>query len=372
LTWSDPDNDPSQVEGYHLYYWQATEPMPARVDVGEQTTYTLTGLAAGQTYNFAVTAYNSLGESADSNVVSTTFPADAPVAHFSATPSTIPLTVTLTSTSTGTITSWAWTFGDGGTSTAANPQHTYTAVGTYTVQLRVTGPSGVDTATAPVTVSPIPGASLVAAYSFDEGSGPTVTDVSGQGNHGTISGATWTTAGKFGGALVFDGTRAVVTVPDAAALRLTTALTLEAWVSPSVVTSAWRDVIYKGNDTYALEATSGNSSVPAGGSTFGGRWVAAYGPTALRVNRWTHLALTYDGATLRLYVNGVQVASQAQGGRLPTSTYPLQIGGDSIYGQYFQGTIDEVRIYNRALSAPEIQADMQTPINVLNSLIPLQ
>src|SRR5262249_34095649 len=161
------------------------------------------------------------------------------------------------------------------------------------------------------------------------------------------------------------GTSNWITVQDAPSLDLTTGMTLEAWVYPSVVDSAWRDVIYKGNDTYALEATSGHSSVPAGGSTFGGGWVAAYGSTALPVNTWTHVALTYDGATLRLYVNGVQVASLAQGGPLPTSTYPLQIGGDNIYGQYFQGTIDEVRIYNRALSAPEIQADMQTPINVL-------
>ena len=80
------------------------------------------------------------------------------------------------------------------------------------------------------------------------------------------------------------------------------------------------------------------------------------------MNTWTHLAVTYDGATLRLYVNGVQVSSKAQTGNLVTSTHPLQIGGDSIYGQYFQGTIDEVRIYNQALSPSEIQADMITPI----------
>src|SRR2546423_14346715 len=65
---------------------------------------------------------------------------------------------------------------------------------------------------------------------------------------------------------------------------------------------------------------------------------------------------------MRLYVNGVQVASRAQTGAIATSTNPLQIGGDSIYGQYFVGRIDEVRVYNRALSAAEIQSDMNTPL----------
>jgi PKD repeat protein len=218
LTWDDHNNNPADVGGYRLYYWQAPGQTPASFDVGKQTIYTLSGLAAGQTYSFAVTAYNLSGggESADSNVVSQTFPATAPVASFSATPSTgtVPLNVTFTSTSTGTITSWAWTFGDGGTSTAPNPSYTYTAVGTYTVRLTVTGPDGADTATATLTVSPTPAASLVAAYSFNEGSGTTVTDVSGYGNHGTITGATWTTAGKFGAALSFNGTSNWVTVND--------------------------------------------------------------------------------------------------------------------------------------------------------------
>jgi Concanavalin A-like lectin/glucanases superfamily len=61
-------------------------------------------------------------------------------------------------------------------------------------------------------------------------------------------------------------------------------------------------------------------------------------------------------------VNDVQMSSRAQTGPIATSTNALQIGGDSIYGQYFPGTIDDIRIYNRALSATEIQSDMNTPL----------
>ncbi len=123
-------------------------------------------------------------------------------------------------------------------------------------------------------------------------------------------------------------------------------MTLEAWVNPSTVSSAWRDVIYKGNDNYYLEGTSDNGGKPAGGGTFGGASANVFGSAALTANAWSYVALTYDGATLRLYVNGTLAGTQAKTGAIATSTNPLQIGGDSLYGQFFQGLIDEVRIYN--------------------------
>jgi hypothetical protein len=210
----------------------------------------------------------------------------------------------------------------------------------------------------------IPG--LVAAYPFDEGAGTTVSDVSGNGNNGTIINATWTASGRYGNALVFDGTSALVTVNDSSSLELNTAMTLEAWVNPVTVNNVYCDVIYKGNDNYFLEGTTINGSgVPGIGGTFGAADVVLFGPVPLTPNTWAHLAATYDGAMTRLYVNGTQVASQPQTGTIATSTNALQIGGDSIYSQFFQGTIDEVRIYNRALSAMEIQADMNVPVGTV-------
>jgi Concanavalin A-like lectin/glucanases superfamily len=209
----------------------------------------------------------------------------------------------------------------------------------------------------------------VAAYHFNEGSGATVTDRSGHNNTGTISGApgttsgaTWTTAGKFGGALVFNGTNALVTIPDATSLRLTTDMTLEAWVFPTAPpTGWWQSVVDKNVDGYYLMASSDRSSRPAVGGTFTAGNQNTFGPTPLAVNTWTHLAATFDGTTVRLYVNGVQVASQAQTTPLMPTTGTLQIGANS-YGEHFTGRIDEVRIYNQALSPSEIQTDMLTPI----------
>jgi hypothetical protein len=84
----------------------------------------------------------------------------------------------------------------------------------------------------------------------------------------------------------------------------------------------------------------------------------------LKANVWTHLAGTYDGSMLRFYINGVHVANRAQTGPIATSSGPLRIGGNSIWGEYFKGRIDEVRVYNRALSASAIQTDMNTAVTL--------
>ncbi len=198
---------------------------------------------------------------------------------------------------------------------------------------------------------------LVASYSFSEGAGTTVTDSSGNGNNGTVSGATWTTTGKYGSALSFNGKSSRVVINDSASLHLSSGMTLEAWVSPTIVPTTWQDVIYKQNDIYFLESGSSNSNhPPAVGATFtshGDQFMA--GASSLPAKTWTHLAATYDGATLLLYVNGAQVASRSMSDSLTVSTSALQIGGDAAFGQYFKGTIDEVRIYNRALAPAEIQ-----------------
>ncbi len=209
-------------------------------------------------------------------------------------------------------------------------------------------------------------AHLVAAYGFDEGSGSSVADGSGNGNTGTITNATWT-SGKFGGGLDFNGTDALVSVPDSSSLHLSSGMTLEAWVKPSSIEDAvWADVIYKPDDVYYLEAETGNGAGdPIGGATIGGTDDGPLG-SPLTAGDWAYLAVTYNGSKEVLYVNGEEVAETDVSGSIASSTDPLGIGGDSLYGQWFAGVIDEVRIYDGALSAQQIERDMATPVDTLS------
>jgi concanavalin A-like lectin/glucanase superfamily protein/Big-like domain-containing protein len=203
---------------------------------------------------------------------------------------------------------------------------------------------------------------LVAAYGFEETGGTAVTDSSGKGMAGTISGAMSVTGGKFGRALSFDGVNDLVTVPDANPLDLTPGMTLEAWVKPATV-SDWRTVLLKerpGQLAYALYAASDNGRPMTEIAAAAQR--EARGPSALPAGSWSHVAATYDGTTLKLYVNGTQVATGTTSGSLFNSTGALRIGGNTIWGEWFSGLIDEVRVYERALTAAEIAADRDRPV----------
>ncbi len=210
---------------------------------------------------------------------------------------------------------------------------------------------------------PPPNSGLVGAWGFSEGSGGTTADASGNGNTGTITGATWTTQGRYGNALSFNGTNSVVRVPSSASLNVTTGMTLSAWIRPTAAQGGWRTILQRQTDAYFLSASNGDPLHPAGGGTFGGNIEFVGGPTANPLNTWTHVALSYDLATLRLFVNGTQVATHAATGSVQTNTNPLWMGGNTPYGEYFQGLIDEARVYNRALNQAEIQTDMNTPVS---------
>ncbi len=207
-----------------------------------------------------------------------------------------------------------------------------------------------------------PTAGLVAAYAFNEGSGSKVADASGNGNTGTIANAAWTEAGKFGKALVFNGTSSLVTIPDSSSLHLKSAMTLEAWVNPSVSLCNGGEMIAKGSDDYFLGGCSSGGGGPGAGATLNLSKVATYGRAQVPANTWTHLAVTYNGAAFSLYQNGEKVSTRFYRGNIAESFRALQIGGNSLLGQHFRGAIDELRIYDVALTRAQIENDMNAPI----------
>jgi hypothetical protein len=242
------------------------------------------------------------------------------------------------------------------------------ANGSYTLTARARDAAGNQTTSTAITVvvdnttSPPP-SGLVSAYSFNEGSGTVVNDVSGNGNNGAVSNTAWSASGRYGGALSFNGSSSRVNIPDSASLDLTTGMTIEAWVQPTTL-SGWRTILMKEQSAglvYGLYANSDTNRPSA--HVYISSESDTRGTAQLAVNTWTHLAATYDGSMLRIFVNGAQVSTRSLGGNILTSTSALRIGGNSIWGEYFAGLIDEVRIYNRALTAAEIQTDMNTPIN---------
>src|SRR6185436_11156034 len=116
-----------------------------------------------------------------------------------------------------------------------------------------------------------------------------------------------------------------------------------------------------GELTYALYASSPDSQ-PNVDYTHNGVEVNLLGSSPVALGAWTHLAATFDGATLRLYVNAAQVASMATANAIDVTTGALRIGGNTVWTEYFDGLIDEVRIYNRPLNPAEIQSDMAAAV----------
>jgi hypothetical protein len=229
-----------------------------------------------------------------------------------------------------------------------------------------------------VSLGPASSTGPVLALSFNEADGTVATDASGNGNNGTISGATRVSGPTgFGTALSFDGAHSIVNIPHSVSLALSTGMTLDAWVNPSANAGAtpnggWRTVIMKERSTtglsYALYGNDGNSNAsrPAAYIRNGGVDKEATAGPALPIGVWSHLAATFDGAAIRLYVNGVLRSTTPASGTIAASTAPLRIGGNNVFStpgtEFFAGLIDDVRIYNRALSAAEIATDMNTPL----------
>jgi hypothetical protein len=204
---------------------------------------------------------------------------------------------------------------------------------------------------------------LVAAYSFDEGSGTVAHDSIGSHDGLLKNGTVWSEEGKFASAVRFDGVDDLITVPAAADLNLSKNFTLEAWVKPDALTP-YDSVLTKEagvSKTYSLIPEGDHVAPKAEVAKTESSMNTINATSQLPLNAWSHLALTFNGEHLRLYVNGTQVASVPQT-TIYTAEGATQLGGNLVDSEYFDGFVDEIRIYNRTLSATEIAADKETGI----------
>jgi len=212
---------------------------------------------------------------------------------------------------------------------------------------------------------------LVGYWNFDESSGTIAYDSSGNNNHGTLNNGPIWVDGKFEKALSFDGVDDYVQISQSSSLDVTSQVTVEAWVYPRAYVDSNGDNSHivsrcaiDGGAIYVLQNYS-PTSTKAGYAVNPLPYHHA-SSADLPLYAWTYLAMTYDGADVKLYVNGQFDSSYAQSGSIETTSNWLAIGckptgpygGTGTYA-YFNGMIDEVRIYNRALSQQEIQTDME-------------
>lgn len=197
---------------------------------------------------------------------------------------------------------------------------------------------------------------LNASWHFDEGEGNTAYDTSGNDNDGTIYGASWTD-GKFGEALSYDGSsNDYVNCGNDESLNITDEITIEAWVYkksntfyPGIVSKSRPGTT---EQSYSLRFRNDGRAhffVCANDGTVGSAT-----SSVLENNRWYFLVGTYDKSHVKLYVDGDEVDSMEWSKDIKNVTLGVLIGRSHTSGRYFNGTIDEVRIYDRGLSAEEI------------------
>jgi PKD repeat protein len=241
--------------------------------------------------------------------------------------------------------------------------------GAQTHALTVPSADSTVTATYTVTQNSLP-SGLVAGYRFNEGTGTTTADLSGNTNTGSlVGGPVWST-GKYGGGLTFHGSDSV-NLGNAASLQLTGSMTLAAWINISSQPGDDGTIIAKLNSRGWQLKTSPDTGVRTAAieiGTSGSASAQRYSKTVLQANTWYHIAGVYDAAarTLSIYVNGV-LDNGVLTGTVPTAQYNAPIGAiiaqrPDFPGTFnFLGTIDEVHVFNRALTAAEILTDMNTP-----------
>lgn len=212
---------------------------------------------------------------------------------------------------------------------------------------------------------------LVGWWKFDETNGTVAYDSSGNGNDGNLTnGPTWTT-GKIGGALHLDGVDDYVKVMHSDELNLVNSFSIALWVKilrkvasgdytsdQNLISKRLNLVNY--SEAYALKIfgpdrpNAGRAEFGTNASTFSPPWHA--GSSIFDTNGWYHLTVTIDNQSVKIYINSSTDSESSYTGQLSINEQPIFIGIKADMTRAVKGLIDDIRIYDRALSAEEVQA----------------
>ena len=378
ISWTASTDDQGTVVSYRVFR-DAVE-----VGTSTTTTYTDNTVQAEQSYLYSVLAIDDSGNESSQ---STTLSVNTPVVVISdITPPTIPTGLTLNNATASSV-SISWTASTdtqgtvslyhilrdgseiGASAIASYTDNTVASETTYTYTVTAEDNStnestasddlSVDTPIIPTTSGP----QLIAGYPFEEGTGNTVLDLSGNGNNGTLTGgATRNLSGETGEAIEFNGTDSSINL---GAMNITTpSMSIALWFKPDDFGISDARLISKANGTsgsahYWMISTisqSGQSRLRFRLKTENGGTSTLIGNAALIPGVWTHVTATYDGVNMKLFQNGIEVGSLAKTGAISTSpSIEAWIGANPSNNKFFDGLIDDVRLYGDALDGSTIQ-----------------
>jgi hypothetical protein len=201
---------------------------------------------------------------------------------------------------------------------------------------------------------------LVGWWKLDETTGTAVADASGNRHAGTLMGNPIWTQGAIGGALQFDGKGDYVDLGSGSDFDISDSITVAAWIKVNAFDMDWQVIVAKGDTAWRLSRDQGNNLHFACTGLWP-EWVR--GEANVNDGQWHHVAGVYDGAELRLYIDGELDVSARTRGQVNVNTYPVWIGENAEHsGRGWHGLIDEAQLYNYALSQAEIKslAEKQT------------
>ncbi|MFB0524015.1 MAG: LamG domain-containing protein, partial [Phycisphaerae bacterium] len=203
---------------------------------------------------------------------------------------------------------------------------------------------------------------LIGWWKFDETEGSNAHDSSGSGHTGTLLGnPRWQPArGRVGGALEFDGDGDYVNLGKKSDFDITEQITVAAWIKVNRFDKEWQAIVSKGDSSWRVQRVRETDSLEfacSGLQVPGTQWGGIYGKISVNDGQWHHATGVYDGKKLSLYVDGKLDVSVNAPGKINVNDYPVYIGENAERtGRFWNGLIDDVRVYNYALSQEEIEA----------------